>query len=198
VTVTPIRRVARLISAAVTASAITAVVLGPVAAHADLVSSSPAAGASVPQANGLTVTLTFSEALKSSSKADLYGPDQRLVGTAHVDPGNNKRLTWRSTTPPAPGTWTVKWQSVAMDGHLQRNQYTFTVLAAAATASPTPPPSASASASIGPTPVSTPAPSPSSVATADGGTLLPILAALVAVGILALVLLRSRQSPSRR
>jgi methionine-rich copper-binding protein CopC len=170
----------------------------PVAGHAELVTATPAKGATVPQAPTLTVAITFSEALKSTSKADILGPDQSVVGTAKLDPKNNKRVTWTSTAPPAAGTWTVKWTSVATDGHVLRGQYTFAVSAAAPSVSATASVSASAAASASSTAAPTAAPSPTPVAANDSGTLLPIVAALIAIAILGLVLLRSRRSPSGR
>jgi copper resistance protein C len=172
-------------------SMLAAIAASPVAAHSEFVSSTPAKGATVPQTSTLTVVINFSEALKSSSKADIVGPDQSLVGTAKVDPKNNKRLTWTSALPAAAGTWTVKWTSVATDNDVLRGEYTFAVSAEA--------PSTSASATASPAASPTPSPSPAPDATtADSGTILPIIAAIVVIAILGLVLLRSRRSASRR
>jgi hypothetical protein len=162
----------------------------PAAAHSELVSTTPAKGATVPQTSTLTVILNFSAPLKSNSKAEIFGPDQSLVGTAKVDPKNNKRLTWTSPLQPASGTWTVKWTSVATDNDVLRGEYTFNVSGAAPSASVSAPPAA--------TPTPTPAPSPTPVASSDSGVLLPIIAAVVAIAVLGLVLLRSRRPASRR
>jgi methionine-rich copper-binding protein CopC len=185
--VTRAPRRARLLGPLLGALLAAAVAL-PAAAHAEFVSSTPAKGATVPQTSTLTVVINFSAALKSTSKAEIFGPDQALAGTAKVDPKNNKRLTWTSPLQPAAGAWTVKWTSVATDNDVLRGEFTFNVSGAAPSASVTAPPKA--------TP--TPTPAPTAPASADSGSLLPIVAALVAIAVLGLVLLRSRRPASRR
>ena len=189
--VTPTSRRTRLPLALIAAALACLLSTVPVVAHSEFVSSSPAKDSTVPQTSTLTVTVNFSEALKSSSKADILGPDQSIVGTAKVDPANNKRLTWTSALQPATGTWTVKWTSVAQDNDVLRGEFSFNVSADAPSTSATVAPSATPS----PTPAATPSPTP---VASDTGTLLPIIAALVVIAVLGLVLLRSRRSPSRR
>ena len=189
--VTRASRRARLLSSFLGGALAAALVAVPVVADSQLVSSTPAEGATVPQTSTLTVVLNFSGALKSTSKADILGPDGSRVGTAKVDPKNNKRLTWTSPLQPAAGTWTVKWTSVATDNHVLRGDYTFEVSGAA------PSTSASAKPSATPTPTPTPLPAPAP-ASADSGSILPIIGALVAIAVLGVVLLRSRRSASHR
>ena len=102
----------------------------------------------------------------------------------------------------APGAYVIRWTAVAEDGHVERGRLTFTVEEPTPSPSPTPAPteaaseSASASPSASPvaTPTATPAPSPSADTTpvASGGTdvLLPIVAALAIVGVVAYLVLR--------
>jgi copper resistance protein C len=155
----------------------------PVAAHSELVSSIPAAGATVASAPGMIVQLSFSETLKTGSKADIIGPDDRIVGTALIDPSDDTKLSWTSPTPLDPGAYTIHWVSIATDGDVLRNTIAFTVPVAASQA-PTPTPSA--------------APLPEPASSTGTSAIIPVIAALVVIGLLAVVLLRNRRSAARR
>lgn len=161
-----------------------------VAAHAELVSSSPAAGGTVESAPGMSVVLTFSETLKSGSEADVVGPGGAVAGTATIDPADDARLSWTAPAPLPPGAYTIRWTSIATDGDVQRGTIPFTVTAAAA------PTAASASPSPALSPSAPPSPSPTPAGDTES-TIGPVVAALVAVAVLALSLVRRRGRPGR-
>ena len=162
------------------------------AAHAELVSSVPAKGSTVP-ASSAPIVLTFSEGMQPTSHADLLAPSGAKLGTATVDPADTTKLTFTPGSPLDPGVWTVKWTSIALDGHLLRDQYTFTVSAAAS-----PAPSASTTSIASPTATPSPTPSPSGASATGASVLLPVLAAIIVIAVLALVLLRNRRPTTRR
>jgi methionine-rich copper-binding protein CopC len=166
----------------------------PAVAHSELVSSSPAAGSTVTSAAGMSIVLSFSEALKTGSKADVVGPGGATAGTATIDPSDNTKLTWSSSTALAPGSWTIRWTSIATDGDVLRGTIPFAVTAA------TPAPSL-ATSTVPPatTPPATPAASPTpAAASAGAGVIVPLIAALLVIGLLALMLLRNRRPTARR
>jgi methionine-rich copper-binding protein CopC len=168
----------------------------PVAAHSELVSSIPAAGSTVSWAPGMSIVLSFSETLKKGSKADVVGPGGTTVGTATMDPTDDTKLSWSPAAALLPGSYTIRWTSIATDGDVLRGTIPFTVVAAAtatpsaATATPaTPAPS---------TATPTPSPTPGDVSAAGFGAIVPVFAALLVIALLALVLLRNRRPTARR
>jgi methionine-rich copper-binding protein CopC len=168
-----------------------------VAAHSELKTADPPDGAvlSTPPPE---VVLTFTEALDpAKSSVTLHDAGGTEIAKGSVDPTDNTVM--RLTPPPLdPGTYEIRWTSVSLDGHLLRDTLHFTLTAP--TPSPTPAPTATSSASPSPTAAPTPSPSPSPSASPGPGrdntsaddVLLPILAALVVVGVLGAMLLRGR------
>jgi methionine-rich copper-binding protein CopC len=201
--------VPRAIAAALGALVIVALAAGPVLAHAELVESDPADGATLDTAPA-TITMRFSQRLDDAkSSFRLSGPDGSLIGTGEPTGAKVMKLTGLSLDP---GEYLIKWTTgSAEDGEIDRGQVTFTV-AAAATPSPTPNPTEndvpsaepssgapSTEPSLGettPSPVApTPAPSaaPTSPTSSTSDVLLPIIVGLLAVaGVGAFVLRRSR------
>lgn len=112
------------VAAAVLAVAATAV---PASAHAELVSTDPAGGNTV-QAMPRTVTLTFSEAVRTPAFVEVSGPggdvasgDPRIVDdqvTQRVDPNAD------------PGTYEVSYRITSADGHPVGGTVTFTLAGA--------------------------------------------------------------------
>ena len=112
------------VAAAVLAVAATAV---PASAHAELVSTDPAGGNTV-QAMPRTVTLTFSEAVRTPAFVEVSGPgddvasgDPRIVDdqvTQRVDPNAD------------PGTYEVSYRITSADGHPIGGTVTFTLAGA--------------------------------------------------------------------
>ena len=150
------------------------------------------------------VTLAFTEGLNASKSSFLLlraGGEEIATGSASGDGETTMSATDLELEP---GDYVIRWTAVADVGDVERGLVSFSVDEQAPTrsASPTPAPteaaseSASASPSASPvsTPTATPAPSPSADTTpvASGGTdvLLPIVAALAIVGVVAYLVLR--------
>lgn len=135
-------RLRALIAAAVPAAVLATVLATatPAAAHDALASATPAAGSTV--ASDLDqITLTYSEpplaALESGIIISVIDPDdeEASTGTVTVD-GSTLTKTINITTP---GSYTVTWRSVSVDGHPISGSYQFTSTGS----TPSPAPSAS-------------------------------------------------------
>jgi methionine-rich copper-binding protein CopC len=175
-----------------------------VSAHAELTASDPKADATLP-GSPATITLDFSDTLKSNSHFEVTDASGTQVLKGGPDPDVKDRMSVAVTTPLAAGAYQVQWTSVASDGDVERGKFSFTVAEATPpppTPSPTPTATATASASTSPTPSAspsaTPAPSPSGDGGATGGTsgsdvVLPILVALILVGGLGIWLARRQR-----
>jgi copper resistance protein C len=184
-------------------------------AHAELVTPTPADGATVegtpPEISGV-----YSEAMTAdASSLKLVDTSGKVIATGGVVPGDPTKMAIDPVPELAPGTYTVASTTTsAADGDIDRKKWTFTVTAAATpepspTLAATPAPSASvppASATAAPTtapPSAAPTPAPS----AEGGTttgsggdvLLPILAAVVILVVIGgfLYSRRDRSTPSQ-
>ena len=181
---------------------------GLVSAHSELVSSTPATGATVPSPYAGPIVLTFSEHLATGSKADLVDATGATIASATVD-ANAMTMTFTLTTPLLPGAYQVKWVSIADDGDVLRQPIvTFKVVAAAtpsqsagAVDSPSAAPSASAAATAAPTSAvtaaPTPAPSPDPTDSGSGSdVVVPIIVALIVLGAGAAYLLTRRNRPT--
>ena len=170
-------------------------------AHSELKSSDPAEGASVPSPFGGPVVLTFSEHLADGSKADLVGPDGSTIVPAIIDAAA-PTMTFTLASPLAPGTYQVKWVSIADDGDLLRGTLSFSVVAEAVSASPeaTNPPGAPSPEPTNPpgaastveaaTPPASPATSGGSSSGSGGDVILPIVIALIVAAAGAFYLVR--------
>lgn len=166
----------------------TLLVPAAVAAHADLVGSTVTEGQVVPSGSLGAISLTFSEDLGAGSKVELVGPG--IDTTADWAAGDGRVLSMRPPDPLPPGSYELRWTSVATDGDILRGIIHFTVTPA--TGSPSSLPSAGAvTQGPSPTPTSPLVPSPAPSASPNGGTssgsldlLLPIalVLALVAIG----------------
>ena len=99
----------------------------PAWAHAELVSSEPAPGATVP--HGLTeLRLTFSEPLSPASQVLVYaGQFEAVSGVSSTVEG--PVLHASLATPLGKGTYTVQWTAVGEDGHPVEGTYQFGVSA---------------------------------------------------------------------
>jgi methionine-rich copper-binding protein CopC len=172
----------------------------PARAHAELVSSQPANGATVAAGFAGPLVLTYDEALAQGSHAELINSGGQKILDAAIDPADRRRLVFTLTGPLEPGTFTIQWTSVAADRDVQRGQLGFTVAAptpspsAPPTMAPTPSPTAAPTATaiptatVQPSPSPTPTPSPAAASAID--VVLPIVAALAFVAIGGLYLLR--------
>lgn len=95
-------------------------------AHAILVDSQPASGGSVPAG---TVNLTFrynSRIDRDRSRLTLTKPDQSQV-VLPIVPAGAPNIIESDANLTAPGTYIVRWQVLAVDGHITRGDVPFTV-----------------------------------------------------------------------
>jgi copper resistance protein C len=192
VTVTPSARVVRALLLAVAILALAAL---PAIAHAELVSSDPADEAEVQSPFDGPITLTYDEALFPGSDADLIGPDGSTVASAEVD---DDKLVFTLDAALDPGAYLIRWVTIAVDRDVHRGELTFTVVAPPPT--PSAAPSAVPSASPTPSPAPLPSPTPSgggSPTGVSGDVLLPLLAAVIAIGAIGAFLLRNRRTAGR-
>ncbi len=99
----------------------------PALAHADLVSSEPAAGATVPA--GLNeLRLTFSEPVGPGSGVVLFAEEfQPVAGVTSTTDGEVLNAVWALAL--GEGTYTVQWTAVSLDGHPVQGSYQFGVSA---------------------------------------------------------------------
>lgn len=118
------------------ALAATAVTAPAVAlAHARVVASSPAQGSTV--ASPRRVTLTFSEALLPPTAATSIVMTAMPGAENHGEmairnfttgwSNNNKTMTLTLRQPLRPGSYDVRWQAAAADGHRMKGSVSFTV-----------------------------------------------------------------------
>jgi len=169
-----------------------------VVAHSELETANPPDGAML-TAPPAEIVLTFSATLDpAKSSVTLHDPAGIEVAKGGVDTASDRVMLLIPPSSMAPGTYEIRWTSAATDGDLLRGTLHFEL--AAPTPTPTPAPTAtptiapSASPTPSPAPSASPSPSASTgPASASGGdVLLPILAALLVVGVLGAVLLRGR------
>jgi methionine-rich copper-binding protein CopC len=191
-------------------------VLAPAVAlgHAELVATSPEAGSTITE-QPLEITASFDEDLViDQSDISLRNATGERIARGRVDPAEPAIL--RLAPPPAlpPGEYEVRWVAAANDGHIERGSFKFTLApptqpsplpspspsavpsnASSATPqsstspSPSSSPSPAASASSAPSPSPSPQPAPSDASSA----VIPIVAALILLGLLALWLTRRRR-----
>ena len=97
-------------------------------AHAILLASVPPAGGSVP-AGAAKLQFRFNSRIDHArARLTLIRPDQPDTRLA-IDPGTNDEVL-ESHLELAPGPCTVRWQVLAVDGHITRGDVGFTVLPA--------------------------------------------------------------------
>jgi methionine-rich copper-binding protein CopC len=88
-------------------------------AHAVLVKSSPAQGASV-KAGDVDITLSYNSRIDAQhSSLQLVGPDGK-AHTLSVDPHAAPNLLAAKATALAAGAYKLEWQVMATDGHITR------------------------------------------------------------------------------
>jgi copper resistance protein C len=174
-------------------------------AHTELETATPEAGSTVPSPFDGPILLTFSEELAGGSKAELLDPGGDVVATATVD-GPAAVMVFELEAPLEPGDHVIEWTGVAVDGHVERDTFAFTVAPAPTpepTPSPTPAPSASATQatpSAEPAASATASPSPTPTDTVDpsgeGDVVLPIVVGLLVVAVGGAYLLTRRGRPA--
>jgi len=117
----------RLRLAGIAAGCLLLVIVSPSAAHEELVTSEPAAGA-VLDAPPQEVVLTFSGELTPDSGFILFSPADDEVGTGALDLTVADRNVLRGDGVDAgEGSYTVLWNAVGADGHPLEGTLTWTV-----------------------------------------------------------------------
>ena len=108
-------------------AAVVAFAAGPAAAHARLVSATPAPNSTV--AATRTVSLTFSERMVPAfSGFDVVNAAGETVAIETSVAEDGKTLTGTLPRALAAGAYRVDWRIASSDGHRMTGSYTFTVL----------------------------------------------------------------------
>jgi len=165
-------------------------------AHAELESVSPPDGAVLSEPP-TEVVLTFSAELNTSkSSVTLHDPAGTEIAKGGVDPADDTVMRLIPAASLAPGTYEVRWTSVALDGDLLRGTLHFDLTAPTPSPTATPTAAPSATASPPPAPSSSPSPAPSATPGSTSGSgddvILPIIVALIVILLLGMFLLRGR------
>ena len=106
--------------------AVVAFAAGPAAAHARLVSATPAPNATV--ASTRTLSLTFSERMAPAfSSFDVVNAAGEKVAIQTSVAEDGKTLTGNFSRALAAGAYRVDWRIASSDGHRMTGSYTFTV-----------------------------------------------------------------------
>lgn len=185
------------------ASLATLILPGVAAAHAELVTPTPADKASVP-APVSEVAGIYSEAMTPTGSSLLVkDASGATVASGTVDPADTTRLVATPATPLGAGSYSVEWTSNSIDLHVERGTWTFTVTDAPPSSSGTPSavPSAASSpsaavATAGESTGSTPLPSAAGGTTGSDDVILPIVVALIVILAGAVYLLSRRNRPN--
>ena len=98
----------------------------PAAAHAILLDSQPASGATVPPGPTHVVLRFNSRIDQGRSRLELRGGDGKPTPLRLAPSGPD---TLQSDATLAPGAWTLRWQVLAIDGHITRGDLPFSVAA---------------------------------------------------------------------
>ncbi len=160
---------------------------GPAAAHAQLLSTAPVAGATVAQAPA-AVTLTFDEApLIKFTVVHVTAPDGKRVDSGPATL-SGVVVSERVANITAPGKYVVDWRAVSDDGHPVSGQFSFS-LSRTTSGAASPSPSAASSAAVAAT---TPSASATPVAgaptKASRSQSPPVIAIVVIAALLVLAL----------
>jgi methionine-rich copper-binding protein CopC len=102
--------------------------LAPAAAtaHAILERSQPTAGGSVP-AGKVTLTFSYNSRIdRARSRLTLTRPDNTQT-VLQINPTGPPNVINSDTELTAPGSYVVRWQVLAIDGHITRGDVPFTV-----------------------------------------------------------------------
>ena len=95
-------------------------------AHAILMKSEPAAGARVPTGK-LDMSFYYNSRIdRARSRLILAGPDNSQL-VLKITPSGPPDVLQTSTQLNAPGSYAVRWQVLAVDGHITRGDVLFTV-----------------------------------------------------------------------
>ncbi len=97
----------------------------PALAHAILVGSTPSPNAHI-KPGPLAITLRYNSRIDTGrSKLTLTAPDHGLTRLAVA--ADDSEAEMRSSATVGPGTYVLRWQVLALDGHITRGNVPFTV-----------------------------------------------------------------------
>lgn len=97
-------------------------------AHAIIVDSSPSVGTEV-HGPDVTVTLHYNNRIdKTRSRLSLTVGEQ-VISKLAIDEGGAPDVITAKATGLTPGTYRLRWQVLALDGHITRGEIPFTVAA---------------------------------------------------------------------
>jgi hypothetical protein len=95
-------------------------------AHAVLVQSQPAAGGSVP-AGKVDMSFSYNSRIdRARSRLTLTNPDHSLT-VLKISPAGPPNVITTDANLITPGAYVVRWQVLAVDGHITRGDVPFTV-----------------------------------------------------------------------
>ncbi len=162
---------------------------GGAAAHAELVRSIPADGATVSEPVTF-VSGRYTEDLTAASSLLILDASGATIGSGGVDPNDDRVMIARPDAALTSGTFTVKSTAVSqVDSHPERATWTFTV-DVPASPSPTPvptgsqpPPTSEPTPTLSPTPAPTASPPPADQTASLADLAIPIVVALALVTI---------------
>src|SRR5437016_5445438 len=121
----------RCLTALLAALTLALLTVAGAAAHADLISSEPAAGSTVAGSPSV-IRLSFSQPLLSTSAIQLFtGQFVPVTGLNTVVAGSEMQAALGR--PLAPATYTVQWSAATDDGHTTEGSYQFAVAPPSAT-----------------------------------------------------------------
>jgi methionine-rich copper-binding protein CopC len=108
--------------------ALLCLVLAPAGAmaHAILEQSQPASGASLP-AGKVSMTFRYNSRIdRARSRLTLTGPDHSQT-VLRISPAGLPNVIETGATLTTPGNYVVRWQVLAVDGHITRGDVPYTV-----------------------------------------------------------------------
>lgn len=110
----------------IVAAAVVAFAAGPAAAHARLVSATPAPNATI--ASTRTLSLTFSDrTMPAFSGFDVVNASGEKIALQTSVAEDGKTLTGTLPRALAAGAYRIDWRIASSDGHRMTGSYTFTV-----------------------------------------------------------------------
>jgi methionine-rich copper-binding protein CopC len=105
-----------------------ALVHRPAQAHAILVASTPAQDARVPVGR-VAIVLTYNSRIdRARSRLTLYDAADHPTVLA-IQPDDNPAVLRAEAAVATPGAWRLRWQVLAVDGHITRGDVAFTAVA---------------------------------------------------------------------
>jgi copper resistance protein C len=119
------RKYLRNLAAAGVALALSAGVAGPALAHAVILAATPAAEQHVALGK-LAIRIEFNARIdKERSRLQLTGPDGAKSDVA-IEPDGDPNVISGTTADLATGVYVLRWQVLAVDGHITRGDIPFT------------------------------------------------------------------------